>query len=374
MKQDERLELLAQKVLENSVHVTCGEKVYLDFTGAETLPFLNACIRIIAQKGAVPYPVFRTDEMWGNLLNNASEEVVNLYSESYAGFMHEMDVCIRVVGSDNPYDMSSMSEQGRQAYQQIFMNKVHMGVRIPHTRWCILRYPTPARAAVAGMSTAAYEDFFFQSCLLDYQRMSAAMDPLVELMNMTDKVRIVAPGTDLSFSIEGIPASKCVGYRNLPDGEVFTSPVRNSVEGKVTFNTQTKMNGVLFKNISLEFKQGRVVKASSLINDRELQAILDSDEGARYTGEFAFGVNPYILRETGENLFDEKINGSFHIALGSSFVSSDNGNRSAIHWDLVQIQTEACGGGEIYFDDMLIRKNGEFVPNRLWGLNEQSLR
>lgn len=374
MKQDERLELLAQKVLESSVKLKCGEKAYLDFTGVETLPFLNACIRVIAQMGGVPYPVFKTDEMWSDFLGNASVPAIQKYSESYARLMAEMDVCIRVVGSDNPYDMSALPEQGRLAYQKIFMDKVHMKIRIPNTRWCILRYPNPARAALAGMSTTAYEDFFFQSCLLDYRQMDAAMEPLVELMNRTDKVRIIAPGTDLSFSIRGIPASKCAGNRNLPDGEVFTAPVLNSVEGKVAFNTQTKMNGVIFKNITLEFEKGKVIRASSLMNNRELQAILDLDEGARYTGEFAFGINPYILRETGENLFDEKINGSFHMALGNSIPSSDNGNRSSIHWDLVQIQTESCGGGEIYFDGQLIRKNGKFVPDSLQGLNLSSLK
>jgi len=245
--------------------------------------------------------------------------------------------------------------------------------RVDHTKWVVLRYPTESMSQQAGMSTEAFEDFYFDVCTLDYSKMDKAMTPLVELMNKTDRVRIVAKDTDLTFSIKGIPAIKCSGLRNIPDGEVYTAPVKDSVNGYITYNVPSVEEGIKFENVRLEFKDGKIVKATA--NDTvAVNKIFDTDEGARYVGEFALGVNPYITKAMGDILFDEKISGSIHFTPGQSYEDAPNGNKSAIHWDLVQVQTTEYGGGEIYFDDVLIRKDGMFVLDELKCLNPENLK
>jgi aminopeptidase len=225
----------------------------------------------------------------------------------------------------------------------------------------------------AGMSTESFEDYYFDVCCLDYTKMGEEMKNLIALMDKTDKVRIVSPGTDLTFSIKGIDTEPCAGDMNIPDGEVFTAPVKDSVNGTLAFNTPSLFKGTTFENITFEFKDGKIVKADGNFPDK-INQILDTDEGARYIGEFAIGVNPYITKPMKDTLFDEKIAGSIHITPGRCYDEADNGNKSAIHWDLVLIQTPEFGGGEIYFDDVLIRKDGLFVIDELKGLNPDNLK
>ena len=250
-------------------------------------------------------------------------------------------------------------------YQTLYVEPVHVRERLEHTKWCILRFPTNSMAQLAEMSQEAYEHLYYDVCCLDYASMSTAMDPLVELMEKTDMVRIVAPGTELAFSIKDIPVLKWDGRRNIPDGEVHTAPVKDSINGHITFNTPTLGRGVVFNDIRLEFRNGKVAEASCQGEREKLNEILDTDEGSRYIGEFALGVNPFILHPTKDILFTEKIAGSFHLAAGNCYAEVPNGNQSAIHWDLVQIQREEYGGGEIYFDGQLIRKDGRFVDEEL---------
>jgi aminopeptidase len=230
-----------------------------------------------------------------------------------------------------------------------------------------------ALAQMAGMSTEAFEDLYFKVCTLDYSKMKPGMEALKSLMETTDQVRITGPGTDLRFSIKGIPAIMCGGQHNIPDGEVFSCPVRNSVEGHVQFNAPTVYQGTAFDSVRLGFKNGKVIDATSN-NTQRLNAILNSDEGARYIGEFALGFNPYIWEPMRDILFDEKIAGSFHFTPGQAYERADNGNRSQVHWDLVCIQRSDYGGGEIYFDRKLIRKDGLFVPKELQPLNPENLK
>jgi aminopeptidase len=244
---------------------------------------------------------------------------------------------------------------------------------VPHTKWVVLRYPTPAMAQSAGMSTRQFENYYFDVCMLDYAKMSQAMDPLVELMNRTDKVHIVGPGTDLRFSIKDIPAIKCDGRNNVPDGEIFTAPVKDSVEGVLSYNTPTIYQGVTHENMRLTFKKGRIVEATSSQTEIFNQ-VLDTDEGARYIGEFAIGVNPYITFPMKDTLFDEKIAGSFHFTPGNCYDEAPNGNKSAVHWDMICNQTAEWGGGEMYFDGVLVRKDGLFVLDELKGLNPENLK
>jgi aminopeptidase len=239
-------------------------------------------------------------------------------------------------------------------------------------KWCLLRFPTPAAAQAAGMSTQGFEDFCLAVSTLDYARMDRAMDPLVDLMSRTDRVRVTAPGTDLSFSIKGIPAVKAAGKFNIPDGEVFTAPVRDSANGSILFNTPALEEGTTYERVRLTLKDGRIVDVDAS-EPEKIRQILDTDEGARYLGEFALGVNPRIDRPMKDTLYDEKIGGSLHLTPGRAYDEADNGNRSSVHWDLVLIQTPQWGGGEIWFDDVLVRKDGRFVLPELEGLNPENL-
>jgi aminopeptidase len=244
--------------------------------------------------------------------------------------------------------------------------------RVNKTKWVVLRWPTPSMAQMAGMSTEAFEEFFFRVCTLNYSKMEAAMKPLAALLNNTDRVRIVGQGTDLNFSIRGIPTVSCSGKHNIPDGEVFTCPVRDSVQGQIRFNAPTIYQGSAFDSIKLVFNHGRIVDATGS-NPTRINEILDTDEGARFIGEFALGFNPHILEPMRDILFDEKIAGSFHFTPGQAYEEADNGNRSQVHWDLVCIQRPEYGGGEIYFDDKLVRKDGKFVLEELKALNPENL-
>jgi aminopeptidase len=226
-------------------------------------------------------------------------------------------------------------------------------------------------AQLAGMSTEAFEDFYFNVCTLDYEKLQPGMKALKQLMESTDKVQIKGPGTNLRFSIKGIPAIICGGDRNIPDGEVFTAPVKNSVEGHVTFNAPTIYQSIAFDGIRLDFKKGKIVKATSNQTEK-LNKILNSDAGARYVGEFSFGFNPYVLEPMRDILFDEKIAGSFHFTPGQAYEEADNGNRSQVHWDMVSIQRKSYGGGEIYCDGEVIRRDGEFLPKELRSLNRSN--
>jgi aminopeptidase len=277
-------------------------------------------------------------------------------------------------GNPNVSETSDVPADKQKLYESTVWSRVHHDVRIKKTRWCVLRWPTPSMAQMAEMSTEAFEDFFFDVCILDYGKMARAMQPLKHLMEKTDRVRLKGPrDTDLSFSIKGIPAIPCDGKVNIPDGEVFTAPVRDSVNGVIRFNAPTIYRGTTHNDIRLEFKNGKIVEATSSASNK-LNEVLDTDEGARYVGEFAIGVNPYCTKAMKDILFDEKIAGSIHFTPGACYDEASNGNKSKIHWDMVMLQTPEVGGGEIWFDDQLVRKDGKFVVPELEGLNPENLK
>jgi aminopeptidase len=282
--------------------------------------------------------------------------------------MEKVQAYIGIRGAANSSQFADVPQERMDLYQKHWWHTVHSEVRVPKTKWVVLRYPTDSFAQAASMSTAAFEDFYFDVCTADYAAMERAHQPLKKRMEAADRVRLTAPGTELEVSIKGIPVHSCHGDRNIPDGECFTAPVRDSINGKIRFNTQSRYFGTVFDNIEFEFKNGKITRATS--NDTDaINKILDSDEGARYCGEWAIGTNNRVRQPTLDTLFDEKIGGSFHLTPGNAYDIADNGNRSCIHWDLVLIQREDWGGGEIWFDGELIRKDGRFVPADLQDLN-----
>lgn len=375
MKIDERLVKMAENIVNYSVELKKGETVFIEGFSDSTKDLFNELIKQATKVGAIPYFYFNNNAFIKSFIDNASEEQMIEYGKMHAEVMAKCDAYIAVRGYDDIFIFSDVDGKQMQLYNQHYYTPVHFDIRVPKTKWCVMRYPNNTMSALSGMSTTAFEDFYFQACLLDYKKMANAMEPLKKLMDKTEKVQIKAPGTDVSFSIKGLGAIICKGDRNIPDGEVYTAPVKNSINGVIQFNTETVYEGEHFSNICLEFKDGKIVKGTSTINNERLQKILDSDAGSRFMGEFALGVNPYVTKPMLDILFDEKISGSLHMAIGNSYDDeSHNGNRSSIHWDLVLIQTPEWGGGEIWFDDKLIRKDGRFVIEELEGLNPEKLK
>lgn len=369
---DPRIEQLARNLIRYSCNLQKGEKVLIEMFGPE-VDLVKACVKEAYAVGAIPFVSLKNQEVIRELLLGATKEQYELMASWDVQRMKTMDAYIGIRGWNNANEHADVPPEKSQISQVYYNTPVHSKVRVNETKWVVLRYPNHSMAQLAGMSTEAFEDFYFQVCNLDYAKMDKAMDALVDLMNNTDEVHIVGPGTDLTFSIKGIPAIKCSGQKNIPDGEVYTAPVRNSINGKLTYNTKTKYLGTTFENVSLEFKDGKIINATA--NEHEkINQILDTDEGARYIGEFAIGVNPYILHPMLDTLFDEKIAGSFHFTPGNSYEDADNGNRSSIHWDMVCIQRPEYGGGEMYFDGRLIRKDGLFVVPELEALNPKNLK
>lgn len=366
---DPRFSKLATLLVTYSTKLQPGEKLLID---AFDIPeeMVIALIRAARTAGALPFVQINRAVVTRELMLEANEAQYDLLSEIELARMKRMDAYIALRGSNNITELSDVpTDRMKLAMKSL---KPVLDHRVKKTKWCVLRWPTPSMAQQAGMSTEAFEDFFFTVCTLDYAKLEPGMEALKKLMDATDAVHIKGPKTDLRFSIKGVGGIICGGSHNIPDGEVFSCPVRDSVEGYVHFNAPTIYQGGGFDDITLRFSKGKVVEASGN-NPEKINAILDSDEGARYIGEFSLGFNPHILQPMRDILFDEKISGSFHFTPGQAYEQADNGNRSQVHWDLVSIQRPDYGGGEVWFDGKLIRKDGLFVEPSLVGLNPENL-
>jgi aminopeptidase len=367
---DSRLKQLCQSLVNYSMTVKEGEKVLIENFDCPAV--LSAqLIKEVVAAGGIPFCITRNQQVQRALLQHATKEQIEAMTRFDSVRMKEMDAYVAFRGVDNTSELTDVNEDVLTMYRSIYSKQVHHDLRVQKTKWVVLRYPNPSMAQLAGMSTEAFEDFYFNVCNLDYSKMDKAMDVMQARMAETDEVHITGPGTDITFSIKGIPAKKCAGHMNIPDGEIYTAPVKNSVNGVITYNTPSFSQGFKFENIRLEFKDGKIIQATANDTDR-INKIFNTDEGARYVGEFSFGVNPYIKFPMCDTLFDEKIAGSIHFTPGSCYEDADNGNESAVHWDLVLIQRPEYGGGEISFDGELIRKDGRFL-GELDVLNEENL-
>lgn len=369
---DKRIETLAKNLVNYSCRVQKGENVLIEAFGVD-YQIVNCIVKEVYAVGAYPFVSLFDNRVQREILKGMDENLAKKMAQFDCHKMDNMQAYIGIRGGENAYETCDIDAKRMSAYGTYYSLPVHHDRRVGKTKWVVLRYPTQGMSCMSAMSTEKFEDFYFDVCNLDYNKMAEAMTPLVELINKTDKVRIVGPGTDLTFSIKNIGGIKCCGLRNIPDGEVYTAPVKDSVNGVITYNVPTSKDGIKFENVCLVFENGKIVKATAN-NTEAINKIFDTDEGSRYVGEFALGVNPYINNAMGDILFDEKISGSIHFTPGSCYDEANNGNRSAIHWDLVLVQTKEFGGGEIYFDDVLIRKDGIFVVDSLKGLNPENLK
>lgn len=367
---DPRFTKLARLLVTYSMELEKGEKVLLDMIDVPD-EFTVELIRAARAVGAVPVVETRHTRVAREVLLGTDQEHAETVRDLEMFRMKRMQAYVAIRGSNNANENSDVPSERMALYTKTL--RPVLNYRVNKTRWVVLRWPSPSMAQAANMSTEAFEDFYFNVCTMDYRKMARAMNPLEKRMIKADKVQIKGPGTDLSFSIKGIGAKSCNGKLNIPDGEVFSCPVKNSVNGTIQFNTPTLYSGTRFENVRLEFENGKVVNSKSN-NQKRLNEILDTDAGARYVGEFALGFNPYIENPMCDILFDEKIAGSLHFTPGQAYEIADNGNRSAVHWDMVLIQRPEWGGGEIWFDGELIRKDGMFVPKDLKGLNPENLK
>lgn len=362
---DPRYARLADVLTGYSTALKKGERVLIDaFDIPEAM--VIALVEAAYRRGAHPYVQIHHARIGRALALQMSQSQLRFSSRIELQRMKGIQAYIALRGSHNIFETSDVP-----AAQMKMAGKIMRPVldwRIKKTKWVVLRWPTSAMAQQALMSTEQFEDFYFRVCTLDYRKMIPGMKALQRLMARTDRVHIKGPGTDLRFSIKNIGAVICGGERNIPDGEVYSCPVKDSVEGEVTFNAPSLYQGVSFDHIRLQFAKGRIINATAN-NTARLNAILDSDAGARYIGEFSLGFNPHILHPMRDILFDEKIAGSFHFTPGQAYEEADNGNRSQVHWDMVCIQRPEYGGGEVWFDGKLIRKDGLFVTPELKALN-----
>ena len=363
---DARIDALARQLVRYSTALKKGEKVLIDLFDVPDSIGL-ALIREARAVGALPLIRIHQSRLSREMLRGAEDKQYEILAKHLLNEMKDMDAYIAIRGGSNIAENSDVPAE-RMKLAMKHMRPV-LDHRVKKTRWCVLRWPSPSMAQQAGMSTEAFEEFYFKVCLLNYKALAPAMNALKKLMDKTERVEITGPGTDLRFSIKGLQGIVCGGNYNIPDGEVFTAPVKDSVEGYITYNAPTIYQGIPFDSIRLEFASGKIVKAEAGAKTKALNKILDSDPGARYIGEFALGFHPAIREPMRDILFDEKIAGSFHFTPGQAYEQADNGNRSQVHWDMVNIQRKDWGGGEIHFDGKLIRKDGIFLPKALAKLN-----
>ncbi len=372
MLTDPRIEKLAAVLLKHSLALEPGD-IFLVNASISAKPLVEAIYRL--SEAMAVFPVIRWhDEEIGRLNYNlltpkdpSTDRFLQAGNRWLLEQLKDVTAILNIRGTDNDREMDQIPKDKLQLVAKA--NESSHRQIIDERKWALYYWPTPAQAQQAGMSTGDYIDFVLSVSLVDYDRLHEAEQRLAQLLEASDQVHVVAPGTDLKFSIKGMPAVCCYGRRNIPDGEVYIAPLIDSANGRITYNVPTNFWGKSFKNISFEFRQGKIVKASCDGDRGALENILDSDDGARRLGEFSFGVNPQLKHPVGSILFDEKITGSIHLTPGQAYAKSDNGNQSMIHWDLIQIQRPDYGGGEVWIDGQLIRKDGIFLPEDLQDLN-----
>lgn len=364
---DQREQRLAQLLVRYSVALKPGEKCLINAVDVPT-SMTEALIGAVYQAGAYPLVNVWSERIERAMAVGATKQSLSVWADADVYRMKMMDAFIGIRGIANVRELSSIPEQA-ELVSTWYNQPVHMKVRVPHTRWVVLRYPTECFAMQAGMSTVEFEDYFYRVCLdVDYPAMQRTMEEAKRYLDTVDQVQIVGKGTDLSFSVKGMPWIPCAGQSNIPDGEIYSCPVKESVNGRITYNCDSTYQGHCFHDVSLTFRNGKIVEAHA-DDDVLVNKVFDTDDGARYVGEFSLGCNPQVTVPIDNILFDEKIAGSIHFTPGQSYRNCYNGNDSAVHWDLVQIQRKGYAEANIFFDGDLVRENGVFVHPALQGLN-----
>lgn len=370
---DPRMTQLAEMLCTHSTELTPDDTLLIH---AFDIPdeCVAELVRVAQSKGAKVALRLESNRVKAELMRGMTQANAEYIANIELHEMKQTTAYISLRGGFNVAELSDTSSETNTMWSKSYATPVIFQQRVPHTKWAALRWPDPSMAQMANMSSNAFEDFYFRVCTIDYAKMAKAAQPLVELMQKTDIVQLKGPGTDLTFSIKDIGAVSCHGKRNIPDGECFSCPVKESANGTVRYNTVSRNQGTEFSDIELTVKNGKIIDAQAGSNTDKFNDILDTDEGGRYFGEWSLGYNPHVLHPMKDTLFDEKIAGSFHLTPGNAYTGpGGNGNVSAIHWDIVCIQRPEYGGGEVWFDGQLIRKDGLFTLPELEGLNPENL-
>ena len=362
----ERIEKLAKIIVNHSLKVKENDRVLVTYEGIESMPLVKSIVKEIINNHGVVETDYQNQDIDNYIRENLNDSIISAKTKKMQFEVENYDCFVRICYRKSDYYDKNMNKEMKRRIAEA--TKVYREIRVNERRWVLLNYPSVVDSFKAHMTPEEFYNFSLDTMTVDYDKMYEDTLPLKKLMEKTDKVRIVAPNTDITFSIKGLPAIICAGEANIPDGECFTAPVRESVNGTISYNVPSPYHGEVFEHVSLTFKDGKIISASSN-NNEKLKEIFETDEGARYVGEFSLGFNPIIKKPMGDILFDEKIAGSLHFTPGCCYDECPNGNKSNIHWDLVLIQREDYGGGEVYFDDVLIRKNGLFVLPELENLN-----
>ena len=364
---DERLKKLSNTIVNYSVKVKENDRVLIQYENSECKPLIKCLIKDIYKNKGIPFVKLLDNELSSLILENADSKTIDEIVKMKTYEVDNFDCFIRICYTENEFEDMNVTTDIRKELGSKSQNIDD--IRINQRRWVLLNYPSMIDAYKAKMKYDVFYNFSMDVMNVDYESLNEKIKPLKDLMEKTDKVRILGPNTDITFSIKGMPAVPCCGTANIPDGEIYTAPIKDSVNGVITYNTPSPYHGNTYNNIRLEFKDGKIINATTTEHQDKLNEIFNTDEGARYIGEFSLGFNPMITKPMGDILYDEKIMGSLHFTPGRCYEDADNGNISSIHWDLVLIQTSEYGGGEIYFDDVLIRKDGKFVLDELKNLN-----
>ncbi len=364
---EEKINELADIIINYSLKISKNERVLITTRSKNAKSLVIKLIEKIYENHAIPEVNIIDDEISSKITELTTKERIKFLITQKQFEIDNYDAFISIRENNNPYEEKNISEE---IYNEIgrATNEISKE-RINKRKWLLLNYPSVMDAYKAKMTREEFKKYALDVMTINFKELSELIKPLKDLMEKTDRVRIVGPNTDISFSIKGMSAIPCVGKHNIPDGELYTAPIKTSVNGRITYNTETSYRGIEFKNISLDFKDGKIISCSSEINNDKLETIFNTDEGARYIGEFSFGLNPFIRKPIGDILYDEKIIGSIHFTPGRCYDDASNNNDSSIHWDLVLIQRKEYGGGRIYFDDKLIREDGNFVLEELKKLN-----
>lgn len=363
----EKLKELASLIVNYSIRVEKDERVLITTQSLETREFVSYLIEEIYKNGGVPCLKINDPILGARLAEKNNEGRIELLKKIQENEVELFDSFINIRYATNDYENKNVSGEMSKKLSQALLPS--SDVRVNQRKWVLLNYPSLLDSYKAKMTSTEFMEFALKVMTVNYKSMSELIKPLKKLMDKTDKVRIVSPGTDITFSIKGMGSIPCVGEMNIPDGELYSAPVKNSVNGTITYNTPSPYQGRVYNHVSLEFKDGKIINATCDEDNEKLNEIFNTDEGARYVGEFSLGFNPEILYPMGDILYDEKILGSIHFTPGQAYKDCYNGNDSGIHWDMVLIQRKDYGGGEIYFDDVLIRKDGMFVLEELKPLN-----